>query len=110
MSLSVRSPSTPTTPTDRKYLLTGGLARCGVCGHRLVGAVKKFKNHSAPHLQRHPTAGGRGCTGTLLLAAETHVVTLLWAELDKPEFLDAVAADERKADPSPQHPRRSTAE
>lgn len=83
--------------TGRKYLLTGGLARCGVCGHRLVGAIKQFRNRSVPYLHCHPTVGGRGCTGTLLLAAEAQVVKLLWAELDKPEFLDAVAADEHAA-------------
>lgn len=79
--------------TGRKYLLTGGLAVCGVCGHRLVGAVKQMKNQKAPYLLCHPNGGGRGCTGTLLMNAENHVVDELWAELDKPEFLNAITAD-----------------
>jgi hypothetical protein len=83
--------------TGRKYLLTGGLARCGMCGHRMVGAVKQMKNQAVPYLHCHPNAGGRGCTGTVLLKAEKHVLDKLWSELDKPEFLNAIAADEHGA-------------
>jgi hypothetical protein len=83
--------------TGRKYLVTGGLARCGVCGHRMVGAVKQMKNQRAPYLSCHPTAGGRGCTGTLLLNTEAYVVDTLFAELDKPDFLNAITADEHGA-------------
>jgi hypothetical protein len=80
--------------TGRKYLLTGGLARCGVCGERMVGSLKKMKNQRVPYLGCHPNVGGRGCTGILLLNTEAHVVDALWAELDKPEFLNAISADE----------------
>ncbi|MGH3467342.1 MAG: recombinase family protein [Thermocrispum sp.] len=80
--------------TGRRYLLTGGLAVCGVCQHRVVGALKQLKKRRVPYLSCHPNAGGRGCTGILLDNAEKHVVDELFAELGKPEFLEAVAADE----------------
>ena len=83
--------------TGRKYLLTGGLAQCGVCGHQMTGALKRMKNQHVPYLNCHPTTGGRGCTGTLLLNTEAYVVDALFAELDKPEFLDAIAADDHGA-------------
>ncbi|HEX5407939.1 MAG TPA: recombinase family protein [Pseudonocardiaceae bacterium] len=80
--------------TGRKYLLTGGLVVCGVCQHPLTGALKKMKNQRVPYLQCHPNKGGRGCTGILLRETEKVVVDRLWSELDKPEFLNAIAADE----------------
>lgn len=83
--------------TGRKYLLTGGLAECGVCEHRMVGAPKQMKNQRVPYLSCHPKVGGKGCTGILLLNTEEHVESRLWEELDKPEFLNAVAADDHAA-------------
>ncbi|MPY84662.1 MAG: hypothetical protein GEV00_15365, partial [Actinophytocola sp.] len=53
-------------PIGRRYLLTGGLAVCGVCEHRMVGAVKQIRKRRVPYLSCHPQAGGRGCTGILL--------------------------------------------
>jgi site-specific DNA recombinase len=84
-------------PTGRRYLLTGGLARCGVCGHRMVGAMKHIRKQHVPYLSCHPNGGGRGCTGILLWETEKFVVDELFDELDKPEFLDAIAADEHGA-------------
>lgn len=79
----------------RRYLLTGGLAVCGVCGKPLAGAMKSLRNQrQAPYLLCHPTKGGKGCVGTLLEKAETVVVERLFAELDKPEFVSTLAADE----------------
>jgi site-specific DNA recombinase len=78
----------------RKYLLTGGLAVCGVCDHRMVGAPHKVGSRKIPYLMCHPNAGGRGCTGIMLEKTEKHVVKRLFEELDKPEFLAAIAADE----------------
>lgn len=85
-----------TMPTGRRYLLTGGLAVCGVCGAPLVGAMRRLRPGSdpVPYLSCHPNRGGRGCVGILLEQTEQHVVTELFAELDKPEFLDAIAADD----------------
>ncbi|UUV34544.1 recombinase family protein [Amycolatopsis roodepoortensis] len=80
--------------TGRKYLLTGGLAVCGVCKHRLTGAPKKIGKRRVPYLSCHPNLGGRGCVGIILERTEEVVVDRLFDELDKDDFLNAIAADE----------------
>jgi hypothetical protein len=81
-----------------KYLLTGGLTVCGVCGARLGGSIKQLKGQeSKPFLLCQPKLGGRACVGILLAETEQLVVDVLFAELDKPEFLEAVAADDHAA-------------
>ncbi|OAP20724.1 Recombinase [Amycolatopsis sp. M39] len=80
--------------TGRKYLLTGGLVVCGVCGARLTGSPKQIKKRRVPYLTCHPNVGGKGCVGILLNETEKFVLDSLWAELDKPEFLQSIAADE----------------
>jgi len=77
-------------------VLTGGLVVCGVCGAPLVGSLKQVggKKNVMPYLLCHPNAGGRACVGIMLEATEQHVISTLFAELDKPEFLDLVAADD----------------
>lgn len=83
--------------TVRKYILTGGLARCGVCGAALVGCMKHFvqrRKASRPYLMCSRTAGGQACIGIQLKPTEGHVADRLFAELDKPEFLEAVAGDD----------------
>jgi site-specific DNA recombinase len=79
--------------TGRKYTLTGGLARCGVCGAALSGA-KLAAAKGKPYLMCHPRKGGHGCVAIMLEATEAYVADRLFAELDRPEFLDAIAADE----------------
>lgn len=91
------------SPTGRRYLLTGGLVACGVCGAPLVGTEKQLRNKSRgvfrkPYLVCHPNRGGRGCIGIMLPEVERHVVDELFAELDKPEFLDAIAAGDHDAE------------
>jgi site-specific DNA recombinase len=85
--------------TGRRYLLTGGLARCGVCEAPLVGSMRRLSANRdpVPYLTCHPNKGGRGCVGILLAATEEHVVNVLFDELDRPEFLEAVAADDHAA-------------
>jgi site-specific DNA recombinase len=79
----------------RKYVITGGLARCGVCGAAMVGAAKTLRNGDRrPYLSCAQTAGGRGCIGIMLDATEEHVADRLFAELDKPEFLAALGTDD----------------
>jgi site-specific DNA recombinase len=79
----------------RKYLLTGGLAACGICEHPLVGSIKhQTGGHTKPYLLCHPNKGGRGCVGIVLEATEGYVVDRLFAELDRPEFLAAIASDD----------------
>lgn len=87
-------------PTGRRYLLTGGLAVCGVCLAPMVASVMKRKGQSKPYYLCHPNkrrpngepAGA--CVGILGLELEQHVVDQLFAELDKPAFLEAIAVDE----------------
>jgi hypothetical protein len=81
----------------RRYLLTGGVAVCGVCSAPLVGTEKQMRNRKAPHLLCHRTAGGRGCVGILAEPVEAYVVATLLDELDKPAFRDAMADDEHAA-------------
>lgn len=82
----------------RRYLLTGGLAVCGVCEQPMVGSMKQFRNaqgvRTKPYLFCHPRNGGRGCTGILLTETEDFVVKELFDHLDRDEFLDALAADD----------------
>lgn len=83
-------------PPGRKYVLTGGLAVCGVCSAPMYGAVKQFRSGTIkPYLACHANRGGRGCTAIMLPETEQNVVDRLFAELDKPEFLEAVAADDQ---------------
>ncbi|WP_344392125.1 recombinase family protein [Streptomyces vastus] len=84
--------------TGRKYTLTGGLAVCGVCNAPMVGSVKKLKNGKrTPYLLCHPNRGGKGCTGVMLEATEKNVTDRLFAELEKPGFLDALTSDDHGA-------------
>jgi len=82
----------------RKYVLTGGLAVCGVCGHPLVGTTKQLRNSAGvrrvPYLLCHPAKGGNACVGIVLAPTEAFVVDSLFDELDRPAFLEAVAADD----------------
>lgn len=80
--------------TGRKYLLTGGLAVCGVCGNKMLGTTHMVGKRRVPYLLCHPNLGGRGCTGIVLEKTQDSVVERLFGELDKPEFLAAAVADE----------------
>lgn len=78
----------------RKYLLTGGLIVCGVCDAPMLGSVRKLKRGDVRYYLCHPVKGGKSCTAVLLAETERCVVDQLFAELDKPEFLDAIATDD----------------
>lgn len=79
----------------RKHLLTGGLTVCGVCGHELIGAPKYHRNGtSRPHLLCAIVKGGRACVSAAMDRVDGVVMDRVWAELDKPEFLHALAVDE----------------
>jgi DNA invertase Pin-like site-specific DNA recombinase len=79
----------------RKYALTGGLSVCGVCGKPMGGTVKTSPSGKRrPYLVCAPSAGGRSCVGILLEPTEHHVADRLFTELDRPEFLAAVGADD----------------
>jgi len=82
----------------RRYLLTGGTAVCGVCGAPLVASMKQLRGREAkPYYLCHPKTGGRSCVGIMADAFEAHVTDVMLAELDKPEFLQALAADDHGA-------------
>jgi site-specific DNA recombinase len=82
----------------RKYLLTGGLSFCGVCDAPLKCSIKQLKaGREQPYYLCVPAAGGRGCVGIMGPQLEEHVKDELLNELDKPEFIAALAADEHEA-------------
>lgn len=77
----------------RRYLLTGGIAVCGKpgCGAPMGAQVRKVKGRRLDAIY----FCSRGyCTGIMADPLEDHVRDELLAELDKPEFLEAVAADD----------------
>ncbi|SEC95095.1 Recombinase zinc beta ribbon domain-containing protein [Amycolatopsis tolypomycina] len=79
----------------RRYLLTGGITVCGVCGARMVASMKQLRNREPkPYYLCHPKYGGKSCVGILGVELEEHVRDRLFEELDKPEFLESVAADD----------------
>jgi DNA invertase Pin-like site-specific DNA recombinase len=87
----------------RRYLLTGGLARCGVCGAAMIGcmqhrpATSRRPKHSLPYLVCPPknraNSEGRGCVGIMMEPTEELVVGMLLTELDTPAFRAALAAE-----------------
>lgn len=88
------------TSTARRYLLTGGLAVCGLCKAPMKANIKQLRHGNLPYYtcdprKRQPN-GDPGCgrVGIVGLPLETHVVDRLFTELGKPEFIDAIAADE----------------
>lgn len=83
--------------TGRRYLLTGGLAECAVCEHRLIASMRPVGKTRKPYYLCSPRVGGRSCVGILGDELEAYVVRRMLDELDKPEFLAALAADEHDA-------------
>lgn len=84
--------------TARRYLLTGGTAVCGVCGHPLIATMRQLKSGRVPPRQPyyicHPTKGGRACVGIMAELFEAFVVAQLLDELDRPAFRDSLAEDD----------------
>jgi len=84
----------------RKYLLTGGLAVCGLCGTPLVGTRKmdtktrKFR----PEMLCSTVRGGCGRLSILLEPTEEHVVGELKRVLDTPEFREALTSGDEHAE------------
>lgn len=75
-------------PTGRRYLLTGGIAVCGVCGAALVSSEKQFRNktrgvYTRPYLFCHPRNGGKACLGILGTETEEYVVAELLDEITR---------------------------
>lgn len=82
----------------RKYLLTGGIAVCGPCRSPLAGTTRKIrKQDRVPYLECQRRLGGDGCVGIKMAPVDEFVVNELFTELDKPEFLDQLGADDYAA-------------
>lgn len=75
---------------SRKYLLSGGLIRCGKCGRQLAGKPRK----SHPSYFCPPDRAG--CGGTWVKAAPTEelVCGMVLTALDHPEFRAALQASD----------------
>jgi site-specific DNA recombinase len=82
----------------RKYLLSG-LARCGRCGAGLTGRLRQAPNgRTKAFYYCAISTGGCGRLGIVAEVLDEHVVSTVLAEIDKPGFWSAVAADEHEAD------------
>lgn len=92
-------PSGPYPSTARRYLLTGGIAVCGVCQAPLIASMKQLRGGKVkPYYLCNPKTGGRGCIGIMADEFEAYVAKRLLAELDKPAFRQALAQDEYAAE------------
>lgn len=84
-----------TGPVVRVYLLGGGVARCGVCGHPLRSAPR------ADGTRRYgcrPVPGADGCRKIAIVADELEAMVrdLILDRLDSPEMLAAIDAHDRR--------------
>ena len=76
---------------------------CGVCGAPLAGSVKQLKGgakrggRDVPYYLCHPARAAGAAPAIMLEPTEAYVVGRLFAELDKPAFLDAIAEDAHAA-------------
>jgi DNA invertase Pin-like site-specific DNA recombinase len=89
-------PDRRTNKSARRYLLTGGLLRCGHCGEALVarprsGGLRRYACATGP--------GFSGCGGTSINAdpVEAFVVEMVLYRLDSPEL--TAAASSRGSEP-----------
>ena len=72
--------------TRRKYLLTGGVAVCGVCQAPLAAANRKFRTGSGPYYFCTRNLGGKGCVGIAAGPLERYVKEKMFEELATEEF------------------------
>lgn len=79
----------------KRYLLTGGLAVCAVCGFRLIATEKQLKNGKrAPYYLCHKQTGAPAShLGIKAEPFEAFVVDVLLGTLDNPEFRARWASD-----------------
>ncbi|MEU6858867.1 recombinase family protein [Glycomyces sp. NPDC046736] len=87
--------------TRRRYLLTGGVAVCAACGHKLVAGIKSFgrgeRKRSVPYYWCTTTYGGGGCVGIKADWLENHVRDRLMSYVATPEFAAAFGTDPHAA-------------
>ena len=93
---------TPATP-GRKYVLTGGLAVCGVCGRAVVGSVKQLKGgarrggRDVPYYLCHPSRAAGPAPGSCSSPPRSTWQTGCSPSWTSPAFLDAIAEDAHAA-------------
>ena len=75
----------------RSYLLSGGIARCAVCGAPMKGAMRSPSGRRSYACSGYQ--GGKWCVSILADPLEEYVADRLFAEMDRPGFWDAFAAD-----------------
>ena len=80
--------------TGRRYVLTSGLAVCGVCGAPLAGCKVNRAEGTVPYLRCQPSKGGAHASASRWSRWSAYVADELFAALDSPEFLAALAADD----------------
>ncbi len=83
--------------SGRRYLLTGGTARCGVCDAALVCSDRMIGKTCKPYYYCHMSTGGKNCVGVVGGSFEALVVAELLDALDKPDFLAAIGVDDHAA-------------
>jgi site-specific DNA recombinase len=86
---------TTSGPQVRVYLLGGGMARCGLCGHPLRATPR------ADGTRRYgcrPVPGGDGCRKIVVVAEplEQMITAAVLDRLDSPQMLAAIEAHERQ--------------
>jgi site-specific DNA recombinase len=92
--LEARNAARASGRARRKFLLTGGIARCGRCGAPLVAQTRTMGGKVKPYYQcQSPRRGGCSRIGIIAEPFEAHVVDTLVAELKKPAFFEAFAQD-----------------
>lgn len=85
-------PARRTNADGRTHLLSGGIARCALCGARLVG---KPRAPGVPAYACLPASGGCGRCQIVALPVEELVVGAVLDAFDSPEFLDRLAGQSR---------------
>jgi DNA invertase Pin-like site-specific DNA recombinase len=90
-------PNRRTNTEARKYLLSGGIARCGRCGQVMVGRP----HHSSTPAYRCRLKDEGGCNGTVINAEplEEFVVAAVMQALDTPKLAQAGKAKRELSTP-----------
>lgn len=84
------------TRSGRRYLLTGGTARCGRCGAALVAQQRRSRAGERQPSYLCPPKSRGGCSGIGISALdlEAHVSGLILAKLAEPDFLAAISTND----------------
>jgi DNA invertase Pin-like site-specific DNA recombinase len=87
---ALKNPDRRTNRTPRRYLLAGGLVRCGLCGAALVARTRSKRARSYG-CRKGP--GFVGCGGVYTVASQLEdlIVESVLYRLDSPQFAEALA-------------------